>query len=325
VLVDQPTRKITNIKWTLGFFSQVSTYKEENMLQPQSNHYIVNSFVYHELPNGEIVVQNRFGIVKVKETRMIRIIKEWDRKTGCIVDDETLYKIFRGDSEIATKFLLQHGIIQKSEPMNFNINRLVFFSNHSDILKLIEKILLNDYSSRVKVEIHCLDDFSKDLISSHSCSLVFMNPYCKSTAKRIRDTIKDIPNSYVLMSYVYNNKYYIDSLYCGSWRNPCHLCHIGYIESQLRINTSGNITYQQMIDSLYHEDPSFKVEAALSINQQLNSVTQLFNRFEKLISLDTSKVVFPEEFHEFVVMDLETKEVHVDTSMHWEMCDCYEQ
>src|SRR5690606_30630338 len=129
-----------------------------NMVQPQSNHYIVNSFVYHELPSGEIVIQNRFGIVKVKEKRMIQLIKEWDRKTGCIVNDASLYKIFHDDSEIATKFLLEHGIIQKREPMNFNINRLAFFSNHSDILKLIEKILLNDYSSRVKVDVHCLDD-----------------------------------------------------------------------------------------------------------------------------------------------------------------------
>ena len=99
---------------------------------------------------------------------------------------------------------------------------------------------------------------------------------------------------------------------------------MGYIESELRVNTNNNVTYQQMIDALYHEDPYFGAETCLSSNQTLNILTKLSNRLEELITLDTGRVVFPEEFHKAIALDLTTKQSHVDTPIHWEMCDCYE-
>ena len=61
--------------------------------------YTVNNFVYHELPDGKLVVQNRFGIVTIHEDRMIRLLKEWDMKSGSEINDKLLRDVFQHDAD----------------------------------------------------------------------------------------------------------------------------------------------------------------------------------------------------------------------------------
>lgn len=290
----------------------------------RKENFIINNFVYHEIKENNLIIQNSRGIVRIYDSRMITLLKEWDGATNKEVDREDLENKFKSHSDEAVEFLIKYGIIRKKESFNFGIDKLLFISDYPQVNELVARFFEEDIKGHCEAKVLNLEEVTLDLIKPKTFLMVFIHSYRKAEAKKIRDLVRRVPNSYLLMSYVYYNTFYIDSLFCPDWKNPCHLCHMGYIESKLRMDISGNITYQQMIDSLYHEDETFRVESALSFDQMLNIVNCAINRINKYITLFNGNTVYPEEFHECLMMDLKTKKIHVDNSLHWEMCDCYE-
>lgn len=104
---------------------------------------------------------------------------------------------------------------------------------------------------------------------------------------------------------------------------------MGHIESQLRIKDAGNLTYQHLIDMLYHEDNNFSVNIPLSNNDILNILTLVSNELEKLILRPNGKVLKSsvetiEDKNFSTMYDLKDKLLSKDVSMYWELCNCYE-
>lgn len=286
--------------------------------------YRINNFVCHELDEETIVVMHNKGIVKVKEPRLKNCIKNWDLHNQKNIDDQSIEHIFQQDYAGALAFMLDNYILEEEVEVNYSINKVTFLTNNGQVGDLVNQTMLAELPLPKKIEF--LDnDGNQEFASETDCLyIVFLNPYNKKLAARIRDTIMNSKNSLLLMSYVYNNNFYIDSLYFPELHNPCHLCHIGHIESQLRINTDEGITYQQIIDSLYFEDANFSIHGVLTKNNILNIVTLLSNKVSKFILFEHGFLIFPEEMHECLMLDLQTNKVYTDYSLHWELCDCYE-
>lgn len=88
----------------------------------------------------------------------------------------------------------------------------------------------------------------------------------------------------LMMSYIYNNKFYMDSLYNRNWCNPCHCCHIGHIESHMRIGSAENLTYQQVVDILYSLDQNIEIGVPLTNAQRIIIAACLVKRIQLLIN-----------------------------------------
>ncbi|MBN8194220.1 McbB family protein [Bacillus sp. NTK074B] len=288
--------------------------------------YILNPYVYYLLDDKEMVLQNAQGVVRIHENRLKDFIIEWDTFGSMNVPIDELNSRFGKDAEDAIHFLKTYNVIKEIPLPNLEVKKIKIYSNHSAIEQHLQNILKKDYGEIIDIESHLNDDLSANEIEVDEGDLiiVFLNPYNKTLAKEIRNRVSGIKNAYLMFSYVYNYAFYIDALYNSFLKSPCHICHMSYIESQLRIDNQGNTTYQQMIDSLYTEDPYFKVETPLTQNHQYNIVTQLVNRISKVIMLDESPVVYSEAFIESSMFDISTKKMRVDNPIHWELCDCYE-
>lgn len=290
----------------------------------KSNYYIVNPFVIHKLPNSDIVIQNKHGIISIVEKKMKNMLQKVEDESIEKILIEKIIDIFGENAETAIQFLLDNRIFKINQSSNFNITGISFFSNNSSIDKLISRAFENNkevwhgYGNDVESYIESIQQNQKQLY------VVFLNPYDKVLARKLRNLFKDNANTYSIITYVYNSHLYIDAIYSSVWKSPCHLCHLGYIESELRLGSHQKITYQQIVDYLFIEDQYFKPEMPLDFSSALNISTQIINRIEKLVGLQSEIQINLEEYTKGVVMDIKTREFYLDTTHHWELCDCYE-
>ncbi|KOR94821.1 McbB family protein [Geobacillus stearothermophilus] len=289
-------------------------------------YYKLNQYVLHELETGEIVLQNAKGIVRINEPRLKNFVKKWDEYGNSLLPYEEFEETFGEDTKEALIFLKTYQIIEEKVKPNLGIKRIRLYTNNPEVGLYIKQILETDYRHALEISSLCDKHLESEqiIVENGDLVVVFLNPYNRKKAREIRDRVKGFEQSFLLFTYVYNYTFYMDALYNGFLKSPCHICHISYIESQIRISNQGNITYQHMIDSLYAERPSFPITTPLTQNNIFNIVTQITNRISKLILLDETPVVHAEAFLESSMFDLITKELHTDNPIHWELCDCYE-
>ncbi|MCI1615628.1 McbB family protein [Heyndrickxia oleronia] len=284
--------------------------------------YVVENFIFHKIDSDSVIVQNKHGIVKITQKSMIHLIELLDKLYNVQLDESYFSNFFNEDTEDAIKFLLNYKIISKVKEMNFNVTKIKFYSNHKGLTESVQ-YLLKENSKQIEVvmQIDEVEFDESDLV------MVFLNPYDKKLAQYIVDKIKN-SNSILMMSYVYHNKFFVDSLYRKSWRNPCHFCHIGHIESQLRVDETGKLTYQHLIDLIYQEDSSFKVETPLGPIEIVNILSVILNQLDRFIIRESGMVLFSNEslqdINNCIMMDLITRQKSNDTGIFWELCDCYE-
>lgn len=294
----------------------------------KKNEYEICNYIYHELPNGDLVVQNSAGIVRINDPILRSKIIEWDTKTTSVIDNNIFIKEFQNRSEQAIEFLLKYKIIKEKIVPNFSINRVniitnsnLFYNNMSD--------LSHDFTDKLTLRFTNIKEreLEDNSIDNNELVIIFLNPYSKTIAKKILDYASNKKNTVTLFSYVYNNSMYIDSLYSKKWYKPCHFCHIGHIETQLRVNESGSMTYQQIIESLYYEDSSFKVESSLKkmdIYLLVHTIGRIINKFIIRDDQYLYNHESLEDMNKSYVINLKTKEISDDFSIFWEMCNCYE-
>ncbi len=287
--------------------------------------FSINSFVIYALAPNELVVMHNKGIVKIYDPRMIELITEWDTQDNKIVTYLTLENTFQDQCHQAIVFLIENAILFEEKHLNYDIKNLSILSNNKDFLELSEKTYFQDLNIEKKELIyHSSFDNNIENFTDNSLIVVFLNPYNKKLAFAIREALRKTSGSLLLMSYTYNSNFYIDSLYFPELYVPCHLCHMGHIESQLRVNTDNQITYQQIIDSIYYENPKFSIHMHLNKNQLLQ-ITSMLSKliFKHIVDYD-DLTINNEEFQECTMLDLQSGKVFTDYSLHWELCDCYE-
>lgn len=291
--------------------------------------YKINNFVYHELPNKQIVVQTKHGIVRVTNEIMINFIKLIDNSLEYRFCSEVdLFNHFEKNAEKAIEFLTNYKIIESEIDLNFKLKGVNVLSNDIKFLNTFEYIGSEDFTQRdLNLNFYDLNSLTDFRFDENELLCCFLNPYDKNLAKKIVNDVKN-NNNVLLMSYTYNNNVYIDNLYRFQWKNPCHLCNIGSLETQLRMQTDGNLTYQQIIDALYHEDAHFKTEVKLSNKNILNMVSEIYNKFDQFIFRDNRNIDLAfqsgHNINESTLIDLISSNIIRDFSIHWELCDCYE-
>ncbi|GAB3808704.1 McbB family protein [Virgibacillus kimchii] len=290
--------------------------------------YQVSNYIYHELPNNDLVVQSKEGIIQIQEPTLKDIIKDWDERNNSIITTEEINHLFQSE-EIAAKalnFLLNYKIITEKSLPNFDIKKINLYTNNKQFERQVYALFKNDYSSKAEIT---SSSFAENIdVNDNDLLIVFLNPYSRKEAKKIIDSVNKAEDAVLLLSYVYNNTIYVDCLYSKSWYKPCHFCHMGHIETQLRINHNNSMTYQQMIDSLYHEDSSFRVESPLIVSDLYLLGIVIDRVVSSFILRDKDQPLYNHESLEDLnysyAINLKTKQISSDISIHWEMCNCYE-
>lgn len=289
--------------------------------------YSINNYILYELEtDSDIIIQHQYGIVRVKEPTMKKLLQLWENKGTTTVDSETFSMYFGENSTEAIDFLSNNQIIRTQEKNPIEIKNINIICDDKFIQRLLIDILTKDFSKHFKVNFYSIDDLRSGQLSNanNEFLLAFLHPYSKKIGLQLRDRQKSNDSSVSLISYIYANNFYIDSLYSANWIVPCHGCNIGHIESQLYVGESDSVTYQQLIDSLYTESNDFKVEIPLTNIQRINIVRLLVNRMYKYINTLQIATLHPTEVTNTTMMDLNNFKVYEDTSIFWEMCNCYE-
>src|SRR5699024_4197378 len=204
--------------------------------------YSIENFIFHELPEGDIVVQSKQGIVKITDESMINFVKMIDnQELYRSIDEADIEDVFQDQTDAAIDFLFSYGIISNYDvDYNFQVRGYEFFSNDENFLKMLEFTTKEDYKSK-NLDVIYHDQVDHINLAEHQFVCCFLNPYSKSLAEEIVNRAKE-SNCTLLMAYTYNNNIYINNLYKEEWKNPCHFCNFNQIESQLRIQEDGNIT-----------------------------------------------------------------------------------
>jgi len=289
-----------------------------------SNDYKVNRYIAYNTPSGDFILQNQQGITKIINPQMVNFLIDIEKK-GIRTLNKSDMDLFFDQAEGAINFLLKYGIIERSLYLNFGLDTINFASNHKEVGELTDYILkegLVNYSYYNSVEEAFTESINEE--SKKTLWVYFLNPYSKSEAKRIRDNYIDKKNTYLLISYIHNGHFYIDSLYSSEYMTPCHLCQINTLESEIRSSTGEEMNYQKLVDMLFQEDENFSLNYPLTKIQIINIASHLGRRIIENSGSDRNHKVKYSHFGEGFSMNLNDFKWHSDTTIHWELCDCYE-
>ncbi|XIH57253.1 McbB family protein (plasmid) [Priestia aryabhattai] len=298
-------------------------------LKPQENGNVfsINKYLQHSLTDESLIIQTNNGITKVTDNRMINLLKEWDAKGNNTTSITSLENIFAEDTLDAIEYFKNYGIISDIKDIKVDVNGVLIVSNTHLTEKYIFETLNNQYSFNLDINTidtnAFLDIEEKQL--EKKLIVVVLNPYEKTFVDLMLRKQKKLKDSITLMGYVYANNFYMDCLYNYDWKLPCHNCHMGHIKSNLYLDDSDHVTYQQLIDHLYSEtDEELKIGTPLTPVQELNIACLVVNKVNKYINNLNMPSLHVEEFNTCTLLDLKDLKKFEDTSIHWEMCDCYE-
>ncbi|MFX3618329.1 MAG: McbB family protein [Sporolactobacillus sp.] len=285
----------------------------------------VNNFITYELPTKELVVQNQDSITKVSQEKMklflINISDRYNKK----LSEEELSDYFGDLKERAISFLLNFNLIEEQKVWNYDVNNICLVSNCQRVRECIQGYFNHDFPG---ADFSALDinEFNELSETHNTLFIVFLNPYSLSIAKKIKKKIDHVDSTYLIMSYVYDFKMYMDCLYNAKWNNPSHFDHKGYIESSIRSNEEEHtMTYQDLIDMIYQNDQKFTIELPLTQRMVLKTTIILIDAFEKFFYLDRDKILHPDELTENLCFDYKQNKLIKDTALFWELSDIYEQ
>jgi McbB family protein len=288
--------------------------------------YKVKNFVCHTMPSNELVIQNQKGIVKITNNSLISLIHYIEKHSFSKISYNEIEGFLGDNTDGAIEFLKSYGVIESLKKLNFNVDRVQFITNNMDFEEHL-MFALGKLQKEISINLLLNNDLNLDF-HNNDLILVLLNPYDKKLAQEITDKVKKNGKCVLMMTYMYNSNFFMDNLYSPKWKNPCHHCHMGSIESQLRVTENGNLSYQGLIDILYHEDNKFVVESPLSTIDLYSIGSLIFKRLDNLVFRTKGSTLFYgeslEDINNTIMFSLENKDVSNDTSIHWEMCDCYE-
>lgn len=264
--------------------------------------YSISKYIIFPLNEYEVVIQNQQGIVKIHDIAMIQLLKEWDSKKTLETTTEELESMFSNDTEEAIQFLQSYGIIDEVKPKMIDIDKISIVSNNYKVGQLLSEIIKQDYGMQLPVAYHTMDTLPE--VQESELLIGFLSPYSKKLGRKIKSRQLQKENSKLLLSYIYNNNFYIDCLYSPEWKVPCHECYIGYIEAQSYLEERSNVTYQQMINALYSQTDDFMIEVPLSSVQKINIVRLLVNKINKYLNNLNTTLTHKEQVTSCTLFDL---------------------
>ncbi|WP_436889256.1 McbB family protein [Mammaliicoccus sciuri] len=280
--------------------------------------YNIKTYLLYRLNDFEVILQNHLGIVRIKEQRMIDFLYHIDDEVLREISKNKIEEYFGSDTYQAIEFLEKNKVLSNVKKTDFNFDKIFLFCNEKQQLSYLNEIM---NEKKIKVIYGMIEEIEKYELDN-SLVLVFQNPYNKIRSRKIIEYINQFEDNLLIMSYIYNNVFYIDNVYTKELNNPCHFCNMGFIESQIRSSEDDQISYQDLIDEIYEIDDKFEVNHPLTIINNLKISIYLYDFL--IIYLDNNKKLSNRDILNCFRFDLNKNIKMTDTAIHWELCDCYE-
>ncbi|TPR42306.1 McbB family protein [Apilactobacillus micheneri] len=284
--------------------------------------YKVKNFVIY-LNNDIGILQTQRGITTVNNNKMLNFLINVDNSDELYITEAKIKQTFKEATTQAIKFLLENKIIQKKPKYNFNIKKIILYTN--------DKIIKNFFEDYVKYSdinsVKTINDINKININDETLLITFFNPLdWKAIEKVYKQVNKN--NSIWLLGYPYNNNFYFNNVYKRSWHVPCYKCIRAEMESRERINMFDETSYQQIVDQLYNNYPDFLIETKIKYSEAIKIVNLMQYIIDQFILLDEPSKFLQSNnginiLQTFQIDTINNRIVH-ETAEHWELCDCYE-
>lgn len=286
--------------------------------------YKVKSFVIYNGADGYSIVQSQSGIVRIEDKNMIDFLNFLDcHSTISNISKKNILEFFSHFGDEAITFLEDNYIIQENDGYNFNVNKVVMFSNDKSISKLFDQ----ETESFNQSNFQHLKDIKNISLDSQTLLVTFINPLDWQLVDTIHKLVKKY-DSLWLLSYPYNNNFYFNNLYRYSWHVPCYKCVKSEIEDQERIEMFDEMSYQQVVDKLYNSNPGFEIATKIDFSMSVKIIAMIHFILEQFIFIDdpirlqrNDKVA---NILDCFKLDTLNNTVMHESAIHWEMCDCYE-
>lgn len=286
--------------------------------------YIINKYLMYPIEE-HLIIQTPTGITKVSDNRMIDLIKKWDINSVQQFTKDELNYLFEEETEDAINFLENYRIIEKEREKEVDINGITIISEDSFIDELILERLTNQYQNRLPIKRVSSNSFSNEILEDQFI-IYIQTMYDKKRVKEFLEVQKGLKNSVTLMGYTYSTKFYLDCLYDPKWKQPCHNCHLGHIQSNFYSEEEIEMSYQMMIELLYQEsEDAFIRGIPLTALQEINIACLILNKVTGYLGDLNESLIHPQNLNKSTMFDLITLKKYEDTSIFWEMCDCYEE
>ncbi|WP_235504806.1 McbB family protein [Exiguobacterium sp. BMC-KP] len=282
----------------------------------------INKFIFYSVNKNLLICQSESGIVKIHNRLLIDFLKglEAESRGGGIITYDEIQEYFLEESDDVIDFLMSHNLISEKNESNFNIRQVLLISNSPEVKSMI----INNINENIEVDTIDIDEIGHhDKFKENTLIVMFLNPYIKSKAKLVRDAAMNSKNCFVLTSYMYNDSFYLDAVFSPEWKTPCHICNMGILDETISHNRISK-NYKDFIDNLMNQYPEFTPESVLNKRKVINIAAFMINKIEAIVGLDVQIPFDLNDFKNNYQLDLDLQKSFTDTSIHWELCDCYE-
>ncbi|WP_369435904.1 McbB family protein [Lysinibacillus fusiformis] len=297
--------------------------RESHLLEKEEM-FIINKFIMYPFKES-LIIQTPTGIIKVSDTRMIEIIKDWDINSVQKYTKSEFKYLFEEETEDALSFLESYQIIEKERKNEVNIKGITIISEEDFVGEILLERLTNQYQNRLSIKTVSQNDFSRELFEDQFI-IYIQTRYDKKRVKEFMGIQRELNNSVTLMGYTYSTNFYLDCLYDPKWKLPCHNCHVGHIQSNFYSEEENEMSYQMMVELLYQEsDDAFIRGIPLTSIQEMNIACLILNKVIGYLGDLNELSIHPQDINKSTMLNLKTLKKYEDTAIFWEMCDCYEE
>ena len=273
--------------------------------------YRIQPFIWQKLLDDQIVFQTQNSTVVIRNKDLSDFLIALEKENKQEISRQVSETVCGTNADKITDFLVNQKILIPEIKQEININKILVFSNDAKFIDsmsynigdLYEIVIVN------KKELEAYQTVITDML------IVFLNPfkfdYLVEIYKIVRE--KDIICKFI---FSYNNRIYFSNYHRKTWYNPCPLCFFYSIESTLRGEDNGEVSFQTIIDLFYAKNIRFEINLPLTQSAYLHIVYLLTKYL-----LNTSDTYLIDEVAE---LNLQDGSVRKDIAYHWGYCDCYE-
>lgn len=272
--------------------------------------YRVMAFAFYPLDDESWVLQTTERVNIVNNELLIQVLKEI--KDCKYVTSTILEDIVKNNKKLQQiiKYLQNNNILTSLHKLNFDLKRSIFITNDKDVYNFMD---LHYFDNVIYFE----DVMNLKLLNDRLIVAV-LNPYNPELVKDIYNKIQQT-NSYLLLGFIYNFKFYIDNIYNSQLEFPDHFDHLKYIQSGIYSDQS-NYTYQDMVNIIFEKDKNFNLIYPLSWLDIVMISRLILQRCIEIFDLDNNiNLYMNDNFIKIQDMDLKTFKVKNDSANYWEM------
>lgn len=281
------------------------------------------NYIIHDLPNGDMVLQNQVGTTLIKDTKLINFMKELESQNKLIIEVPQLLEVFQDDEILL--FLHDNKIVTHYIEPEFSFESIILIIEDSEICELLNNLLkeLTDIPIEV-VSSKNYKEIKRNKVNS--LFICFIKEYRKEKVVNLLESIHYDNSNFSLLSYCYRNAVYFDCLYSNTINTPCHNCNTGITDGQL-YEVDGGITYQELIKMIFQIDNNYATTSPLTFRNKMLIANQICQQLEGILPESNDTIVYKhyQDIVNVYKLDLLENNIISDTAIFWEMCDCYEK